>query len=424
MKYHAIVIGAGAAGLSACIELTKAGKRVLVLEARGRIGGRIYTLHENGFNHPTEAGAEFIHGDLPLTTTLFKTAGINYTPMAGDTYQIRNGALEKNDFFEDEWQVLIKELQKLETDMTFEEFLKQKFPFEKHQSLHSNIKKFVEGYNAADSHKASALALREEWLQEEDPTQYRPEGGYGKLADLLLELSMKKGLEIQLSKIVTHIEWNEDGVIVKIITGEAFSAQKALVTVPIGVLRAEKIKFEPPLPSYLNASKNIGFGSVIKFLFQFSEPFWQNNSIRKMPSLKFLFTDATIPTWWSQLPHTTPVLTGWLGGPVAEKLNNDEGQLFSMAIDSLSYIFRCETSFIRQKITAFHIYHWKYDPFSCGAYSYATVETASAKKLLNTPMENVLYFAGEGLYDGPHTGTVEAALSSGKETARKMLLAS
>ncbi len=76
METEILIIGAGAAGLMAARELALAGRRVRVLEARERAGGRAYTVHDPSFRLPVELGAEFVHGDLPLTGMLLKKAGI------------------------------------------------------------------------------------------------------------------------------------------------------------------------------------------------------------------------------------------------------------------------------------------------------------------------------------------------------------
>lgn len=73
MKVNCIIIGAGAAGLIAARDIAKAGEQVLILEARPRIGGRIYTISSSTFTRPVEAGAEFIQGDLPLTSSLLRS---------------------------------------------------------------------------------------------------------------------------------------------------------------------------------------------------------------------------------------------------------------------------------------------------------------------------------------------------------------
>src|SRR5687768_9673115 len=135
MRVNCIVIGAGAAGLMAAREIAKAGDRVIILEARHRIGGRIYTLSSAKFSKPVEAGAEFIHGELPLTSSMLRAAHINCQPMAGSMYNLDQGVLEKKDFFEQEWELLLEELKKLKHDMTLETFLQHRFSGEKYNEL-------------------------------------------------------------------------------------------------------------------------------------------------------------------------------------------------------------------------------------------------------------------------------------------------
>jgi monoamine oxidase len=421
MKYDCVIIGAGAAGLIAANKLGKAGKQVLVLEARSRAGGRIYTLSPPGFSRYIESGAEFMHGNLPLTSSLLRKANIPYTEMHGEMYQLENGDLQEYDFFNDEFELVAKALRKMRNDMPFEEFLNLEFPEEKYQSLNHNIRKFVEGYNAADIRKISSFSLRDEWLQDNDQIQYRPEGGYGRLIAFLLNENNTLNVVTKLSQIVTLIRWQVGKVETETIGGETYEASKVIITVPIGVLQTNALAISPPIPDYFNASKRIGFGSVVKFIIQFKESFWLQALSGKLASLKFLFSDAPVPTWWTQLPDKTPILTGWLGGPSASKINSNEEYLTRLALTSLAYIFKCSAEILQTQFTAFHIEDWKSDRFCPGAYSYATIETKSAKKILTSPVDNTLYFAGEGIYDGPSTGTVEAALVSGEEVARKIL---
>src|SRR5688572_6389235 len=109
MKFDCIIIGAGACGLMASRELTRAGKSVLLLEARNRIGGRIYTIHNHSFSTFAEAGAEFIHGDLPITSSLLREAGLPFREMEGNIYQLENGVLKKSQLFDNEWELLMTE---------------------------------------------------------------------------------------------------------------------------------------------------------------------------------------------------------------------------------------------------------------------------------------------------------------------------
>jgi monoamine oxidase len=418
MRTNCIVVGAGASGLMAAYELSKAGRTVILLEARNRTGGRICTMTKGNFSSPIEAGAEFIHGDLPLTQALLKAAGVRWAAMEGKSYRVEKGKLSTRDLFENEWDDLLQKLNALTADMTLQEFLAENFPHEKYAALHVNIRRFVEGYNAADISKVSALGLKKEWGAEEDPVQYRPRGGYATILRFLEHELSKYRVVINLSQVVKKIQWKKNHVRVQ--TDHAtFEADTLLITTPLSVVN--KIAFLPDIPNHLEAVKEIGFGSVIKFIFEFKSRFWEESSPRPLSDLRFLFSDAPIPTWWSQLPDQRPLLTGWLGGPAADEMPDDQNKLFSLGIKSLAYVTSRTPEFIRQHLVEWHIANWHTDPFSEGAYSYPMLKSQEARKVFQTPLLNTLFWAGEALYEGPHTGTVEAALTSGLTTAQSIL---
>jgi monoamine oxidase len=420
MKTNCIIVGAGASGLMAAYELSKAGCPVIVLEALNRVGGRIYTLAKGKFSSPVEVGAEFIHGELTLTSALLKAAHITWREMKGDMYRVQNGILQKTSFFGKEWEQLLKKLDELKNDMTLEDFLRKNFPQEEYTHLHTHVRQFVEGYNAADISKVSALALRDEWSEDENPTQYRPDGGYSQLIKFLVNEITMRGAVLHHSTTVHEIQWQKNKVNVLTNNG-SFSANKILITTPPTVL--EKLKFTPDLPDHRLAAKDIGFGSVIKFIFEFNESWWGDQAHQPMPEMKFLFSDAPVPTWWSQLPDKRPLLTGWLGGPMVNEMSDEPGFLFKKGIDSLAYVFGCTSQQIITRLKEWHIENWHTAPFSCGAYSYAKVNTPEARKIFRSASGSgsSVYWAGEALYEGPHTGTVEAALVSGLDAASRMV---
>ncbi len=202
-----LVIGAGAAGLSAARNLLKAGKSVTILEARDRIGGRIHTIAGEGFSFPVEAGAEFIHGDLPFTKSLMKEANVSYFAGEGRTWNVQSNKLSEGDLFHEDWDLLIDKLQEIDHDMTIGKFLELHFSDARYKSLTESVKKFVEGYDAADIDKASALALKEEWSND-NIQGYRPEGGYAQLMDFLFsEIKKLKG-KLLLSAVVKKVVCN------------------------------------------------------------------------------------------------------------------------------------------------------------------------------------------------------------------------
>ena len=141
-----------------------------------------------------------------------------------------------------------------------------------------------------------------------------------------------------------------------------------------------------------------------------------------MPELGLLISDTPFTACWTQLPNKTPLLTGWLAGPQAEK-NKDtsDENIINMALDALSYIFNADRSFLTKNLHAGKALNWQTDPFSLGAYSYATVESNEAKKILAQPVEDTLFFAGEALSEGTAMGTAEEALANGIKTAKKLL---
>jgi monoamine oxidase len=412
-----LIIGAGAAGLMAATELEAAGFEVLVLEAREYVGGRIQTLTDDRFSVRIEAGAEFIHGELKLSKATVKSAEAELWTTDGKFYECISGSIKESNFEAPGWEEMMAALGKLQKDIPIKEFMDQRFPPSSYPDLYGMVMRFVQGYDAADPRKISSLALREEWRKSTEQNEYRLTDGYQKMIG---HLAAQLNGPILLNKTVEKIDWQNGHVKVFTSDSDSFEASSILITVPIGLLQKEKLQFSPPLPLHLEASQQIGFGSVIKFIFEFQQSFWDERVQARYKDFAFIFSDAAIPTWWSQFPKQYPMLTGWLGGPNADKLPGTALQ-FRTAVDSLSYVLGCTQAEIEANIRAWHIADWSSDPLSLGAYSYPTIQSETALKFFSLPVKNTLFFAGEAYYEGDAVGTVEAALYSGKETAKKMI---
>jgi monoamine oxidase len=416
---HIIVIGAGAAGLMAARELGRAGKKVTILEARERCGGRIDPLSAAEFGYLAEGGAEFVHGEAPVTRALLREAGLSLLPIKGTQRSLVDGKLSTEEPLEAYETQLHAALKEVSDDLTVAEFLRRHFVGAEYDRVGQSIERMVEGYDAADPERASTLALRDEWMDEGRSTQVRIAGGYGGLVDFLVAECRSHGAEIHFGALVKAIEAPGVGAVVRCAGGDAIECDAVVLTVPLPLLK------DIALPSTERertaAAANIGFGNVIKILMRFEGRWWLDER-SDLADLTFLLSEARIPVWWTQYPADIPVLTGWFGGPkTAGMARLNEQQLIEAGLASLADVFGRDPKQLVKDLVAARAINWANDRFARGAYSYATIETRAAQSVLSSSNGGSVFFSGEALYGGKDMGTVEAALTSGLETARRVL---
>jgi monoamine oxidase len=415
-QYDIIIVGAGASGLIAAWELALSGRKVLILEAKKRCGGRIHTIEDENFPIPVELGAEFVHGKLPITQMLVEKAGLRWEKVRGDLWQHYNGKWSQSEEQIPNESGVMKALDDLKEDMPISQFLDTYF--QDNKEVKEGLSSYVEGYYAGDIDKVSTFALREE-MQEGDERQYRIEGGYKMLVNYLVKVIEKKGVTIQLQTPVTSVEWQHNYVKL-IAANKTFQADKVLITVPIGVLQADVIKFTPNLSVLQTALNGLGFGAAIKINLSFKTAFWQKKP--KLKKLSMFFSDQIIPTWWTQYPKDLPVLTGWVAGGESKNLVYFKKEvLLEKALQSLSNLFDMPVKELRNNLKGWYVNNWAKGTYAKGAYSYDTLNGSEIKASMKTGIQNTIFFAGEGWFDGLELGTVEAALHNGREIAHTII---
>jgi monoamine oxidase len=402
-KHDVLVIGAGAAGLAAADALARAGRSVLVLEARDRIGGRCWTRRMPGLPVPVELGAEFIHGEAQSTLALLARAGVpGVDSMRTQRFLERGRLREANAFVEAQKAVQHAALLKKQ-DLSFADFLARKRLSPRTKKLATMM---VQGFDAADPARVSAREIAEEWGGGAlGASQMRPQGGYGPL----LETFLSGKFRVALGRPVREVRWQSGSVEI-----DGIRARHAIITLPLGVLQSGSVRFSPEIKKGA-ALDRLASGAVIRVALRFREAFWD----KRCPGIAFFHSpDAPFPTFWTPLPMHAPLLTAWAGGPKAACLSGlPEKQLIGKALATVRSVLGRVP-----KIEGTLVQDWQADPYSCGGYSYVLAGGQGAREALRKPLQKTLFFAGEAT-DADEAGTVAGALRSGARAAREVLTA-
>lgn len=428
--FDMVIIGAGIAGLAAGRRLAGAGRRVAIVEARDRVGGRICT-HRVAPGIPIELGAEFVHGRPPALWGLIREANLPTYELEGSELRYEGGRRSaRNDLPSHAHHVLEGMMQWLEhrpdgTDMTFEQYLESTPQAPEAAERAAN---YVEAFNAADRRRIGIASLAKQQRAEdaiEADRLFRVTPGYDAVPEFLASEFARAGGTLRLQTPVRRIDWSPGSVSVLARpaggTETQIHARRALITVPLGVLQAGSIQFEPRPTEILRQADRLAMGAALRVVLVFGSKFWPDN-------LSFLFTPLEIPaTWWTPMPNGAQTLTGWAGGPKAESLARSgasaggDAALLTSCLSILAKVFNRPRSQLEGLLASWHTHDWLADPYACGAYSYVPAGTLDAPERMTRPVEDTLYFAGEHTDVTGHWGTVHAALQSGTLAAERIL---
>ena len=411
--YDAIIIGAGISGLAAADHLIDSGNDVLVLEARDRIGGRIWSYSWNGVT--IEEGANWIHTAVgnPLTEFAEQHGFTTYETPLNSMVAYFNGKKITNDVYDDLvmefWSYIINEKYKGRDESlanTVNKFMDTRsFTFEENKIL-----SYLANSEISNEYGTNLENLSRDYFDIGE--------GYGDgelvLPNGLQQITdvLKDGVEIKLNHIVTKIEYHEGKKVVVHANNKRFHSKKALVTVPLGVLKSGDIEFLPPLPERKqNAISQLGMGLLQKHWLLFDKVFWDEEVIwilsvneQNWECMNYAFTGK-------------PILLCFTMGEYAK---SQETLPDSIITSNIMNILRDTYGNTISDPLDVHYTKWASDKFTYGAYSYTAVgNTPDIYSEISAPINGLLYFAGEHTHEN-YPATIHGAYLSGIRAARSM----
>ena len=429
-----IVVGGGVAGLEAARRVKRAGLRVVVLEARPRVGGRIDTHRPPGWPSPVEGGAEFVHGRPRALLRALAAAGAKVVEVSGGRRLVEGGVAR---VAAGQWHRALRAMDRLpDEDVDFASVARRP---DVRRALSPEelalLLGFVEGFNAADATRISVAGLNRQTREsetEQGDRAFRVRGGYDALP-LDLAARLEPGA-LHLSTVVREIRWGPRGA--EVTAQGAFGGpplalrgRAVLVTVPLGVLQAAPgqpgaLRFTPPLPAAKRrAIRHLAMGNVVKVVVRARVEIGTGVlSLFGRRATSLSTPGAAVPTWWVPW-RPGRVLVGWVAGPAADRFAgaHSPDARAAAALDSLARVLRVRPGDMAAAVEDARTFDWRADPYARGAYSWIPVGGLEAPAALALPVGGCLFFAGEATDTAGDPGTVHGALATGARAAREII---
>jgi monoamine oxidase len=422
LKERILVVGAGISGLAAARRLTEAGRDVVVIEARNRIGGRLHSIRLAGAD--VETGGAWIHGlDGNPLAGLAREAGVELAPDGGRPAHVRLDGVQKDpgEAFRTVQAATSAFLSKLPS-------LREKLG--KGASLSDGIGLYLNGEASTGISPANKDLIRfglEQLLNDIDyagPSEQTSlawfwEDGCCPGGDHLpsiglsgLAASLAEGIDVRLGQEVHSIGQGAEGVSIQTREGRRHRGDAAIVTLPLGVLQSGRVSFNPPLPvEKREALALMRMAGLEKVAFRFPSRFWSGTiwNAGKVPGGFPVFNDFTENTG-------APMLICHYGGSFAKSMRTRSSEeRAKAAYSTLQDLMGRDIP----KPLASHATRWSSDAFALGSYSYPVLGACPGHwESLAAPFGR-LGFAGEHTW-WPHFGTAHGAMLSGWREAKRL----
>ena len=423
-RFDVIVVGAGVAGLACARALRAQGMKVVVLEARNRVGGRVWT-DRSWPGAPVDLGAQWIHGinGNPIWT-LAKDLGLNTKRTNyGSSICYESDGRERTSAVE---ETLAERFERL-LDAVRSEASRRRRDGLADGSLREVMDRVMAGWNPSslDRQRLEHLIVTE--IEHEFATEVSDLGLLGWDSDgafsgpdvvfpagyAAIPEALARAVDLRLGQVVRSIEHGNSGVRVTTASG-VFAANRVVVTLPLGVLKAGAVSFQPALPARkLEAIRKLGMGVLDKLVLRFDRAFWDRAEVLQSVS-ESRGEWAEMLNWHAVTDQ--PILTLFNAGRVASTLESlPDTQIVAKAMQVLRTVYGNVPMPQASRFT-----RWARDPFALGAYSFMAVgATPADREALAEPVGNTVFFAGEAT-STEHPATVHGAYLSGLREAKRV----